>query len=610
MASEEPGFFDGETDYGYDEYYNMETDIHKDIYRISQKINIFLQFLTISTNIFHLIVLLQKELRSGAIYILMTGICFCDIINFLLDFYNIGIERIWWSNPFSFIAYCLDFKYMHVSPFHYSIQLIIRITRPTATWLAILMALIRTLSVMFPMSNWIQNMTKSRNVVFTIFAVFGFWMLFYSWSLVLHRVVWYPDVLYKDCIYYKEHSKFKKYIFVIPSEYAELQFKQDTWDHYTKFVPTLLYPILTIALLFQLRAIKKKRENVQKNSLSDRSDKTTKLILAMTVCLMLSEGLSGLVGLLIQIEAAKLAEDYTEEEAEWVSLELCDRSWITVKSPSKSSRALLGSLSFICKNLVTFNASTHPFFCFIMSSQYRDTVKGMFCKAKKKKFTILIMESVNFPMFQKSLQLVMVQKNGYSNSTGGIYLTSSDNMVHPTMAASGRETIPSKTPLFLNILSENSEFTNEFKMEALAEGKDPMCYPKIPILEVLNLKNGFLDKNGAMTIEYGFHFDSFFDQIQKIWKFNLKSKIFDCESKKNMISYKGNKIMYSHKQLILFHDTHSKIYNGKNMIDIMEIPNTIKMEYFENFLQIAHGVQLKLYGKDTSQFSEKKSINR
>ncbi|ULT92204.1 hypothetical protein L3Y34_009741 [Caenorhabditis briggsae] len=378
MVSEEPGFFDGETDYGYDEYYNMETDIHKDIYRISQKINIFLQFLTISTNIFHLIVLLQKELRSGAIYILMTGICFCDVINFLLDFYNVGIERVWWSNPFSFIATCLDFKYMYVSPFHYSIQQIIRITRPTATWLAILMALIRTLSVMFPMSNWIQNITKSRNVVFMIFGVFGFWTVFYSWSLVLHRVVWYPDVLNKECYFYKEHKKIKKNILVIPSEYGELQFKQDSWDPFVKFIPTILYPILTIALLFQLRAIKKKRENVQKNSLSDRSDKTTKLILAMTVCLMLSEGLSGLVGLLIQIKTAKLADpsgDFTEEEVEWV--------------------ALLGTALFICKNLVTFNASTHPFFCFIMSSQYRDTVKAMFCRAKKKKFTTIKVSSAS-----------------------------------------------------------------------------------------------------------------------------------------------------------------------------------------------------------------------
>ncbi|CAO4381972.1 unnamed protein product [Caenorhabditis nigoni] len=199
-------------------------------------------------------------------------------------------------------------------------------------------------------------------------------------------------------------------------------------------------------------------------------------------------------------------------------------------------------------------------------------------------------------MFQKSLQLVMVQQIRFLNSTGGIYLKSSDKMVHPVMAASGRETIPSKTPLFLNILSENTEFKNEFKMEAFAEGKDPMCYPKIPILDVLNLKNGFLDENGAMTIEYGFHFNSIFDQIQKMWKFNLKSKIFDCESKKNMISYKRTKILYSHKQLILFHDTHSEISHKKNIIDIMEIPKTIEMEYFENFLQIAHGVQLKLYG--------------
>ncbi|ULT92205.1 hypothetical protein L3Y34_009742 [Caenorhabditis briggsae] len=172
----------------------------------------------------------------------------------------------------------------------------------------------------------------------------------------------------RDCDGYKEEFKTSKlHILVIPTEYTKYQFKQDNLDPFIKFIPTVLYPILTIALLFQLRSIKKKRENVQKNSLSDRSDKTTKLILAMTICLMLSEGLSGLVGLLLKIQAEK----FSDPEA---VVTVADEEWI----------ALLETLSYICKNLVTFNASTHPFFCFIMSSQYRDTVKAMFCKPKKK----------------------------------------------------------------------------------------------------------------------------------------------------------------------------------------------------------------------------------
>ncbi|CAP36056.1 Protein CBR-SRW-17, partial [Caenorhabditis briggsae] len=356
--------------------YNMETDIHKDIYRISQKINIFLQFLTISTNIFHLIVLLQKELRSGAIYILMTGICFCDVINFLLDFYNVGIERVWWSNPFSFIATCLDFKYMYVSPFHYSIQQIIRITRPTATWLAILMALIRTLSVMFPMSNWIQNITKSRNVVFMIFGVFGFWTVFYSWSLVLHRVVWYPDVLNKECFYYnRDKQSYQRYALVMDKTRFTFLFSSESLEPIVRFIPTICYPILTIALIFQLRSIKKKRENVQKNSLSDRSDKTTKLILAMTVCFMLSEGLCGLDGIIIPILNKKIQKKYSEDLADWIKFLL--------------------SSQYIIISLRCFNSISHLFVCYSMSSQYRNTFKYVFFLQRKAEIKIIPVKSVN-----------------------------------------------------------------------------------------------------------------------------------------------------------------------------------------------------------------------
>ncbi|CAO4381967.1 unnamed protein product [Caenorhabditis nigoni] len=179
----------------------------------------------------------------------------------------------------------------------------------------------------------------------------------------------------------------------------------------------------------------------------------------------------------------------------------------------------------------------------------------------------------------------------------GICLKSSDNitnMVHPVMVAYGGETIPSKTLLFLNISSENREFKNKFKMEALAKGKDPICYPKVSILDLLNLKNGFLDENGAMTIEYGFHFEGIFDDDQEMWKFNLESKPFDGELKKNMISYKGDEILYSHKQLVLFHDSHSKISDEMHGMDLLGIPQKFELEIFEKFLQIAHGVQLKL----------------
>ncbi|CAP21118.1 Protein CBG24532, partial [Caenorhabditis briggsae] len=102
-----------------------------------------------------------------------------------------------------------------------------------------------------------------------------------------------------------------------------------------------------------------------------------------------------------------------------------------------------------------------------------------------------------------------------------------------------------KTPVFFNVLSGNPKFQNKFKIETFAMSHKPVGGPGIPISEVLNSKNGFLDENGSMTIEYGFHFDAIFDEDQEMWKFNLESKLFDCELKKNMITFeKGEKMLY------------------------------------------------------------------
>ncbi|CAO4381948.1 unnamed protein product [Caenorhabditis nigoni] len=159
---------------------------------------------------------------------------------------------------------------------------------------------------------------------------------------------------------------------------------------------------------------------------------------------------------------------------------------------------------------------------------------------------------------------------------------------------------PPKISIFLNVLSKNPKFENKLEFEAFAENDHPVRGPEVPFLDVLNLKNGFLDANGTMKIEYGFHFDSIFDQNQEIWKFNLKCKVFDGESKKSMITYeKGKKKLFSHKQLILFHDSHSKIYNETHETDTLKLPlYFIEKKDFEKFLQIAHGVQLKLYSSN------------
>uniref|UniRef100_A0A1I7UE34 G_PROTEIN_RECEP_F1_2 domain-containing protein n=1 Tax=Caenorhabditis tropicalis TaxID=1561998 RepID=A0A1I7UE34_9PELO len=347
-----------------------DADIYRQIYRISTDFNTFLQFFTISINIFHLFILLK--LRTGAIYILMIGITLADIFSFLIDFWFVAYEREWITLEFFFFnSFCMIEELSLVTPVYRILNFIVQISRPVSIWLAMLMALIRTLSVMFPMSNWIQKMTESRSVGYMVMGTFAFWILYYTWIMVFWRVVWYPDVLDKSCLFYSQHVKQTQYIIVIHTADRQYEIRQSEWEPYVRLVPTILYPILTVVLLYQLRSIKKRRQS-SKNSLNDRSGSTTKLILFMTVCFMLSEGLAGV-----------------------------DMIWIMHLNEGKGDEGddelltILGTGQYICNNLRTINATSHCFVCFFMSSQYRETVKKMFCWKKNHGTTIKVSSVVS-----------------------------------------------------------------------------------------------------------------------------------------------------------------------------------------------------------------------
>lgn len=186
-----------DTPVNYD-YYYYEEDVYKKVYNFSTRLNIYLQIFTVIVNIFHLIILTRKELRSSAIYIIMIGICIFDIINFVLDFYNSALELMWFSNLFpNSEDTCLRSEYTEVNPYIQTIYTLLDISRRVSVWLAIAMALIRTLSVMFPMSSWIQKMVKPKAAVLTVMGMFGFWMVYSCWHFVTFRILWLPDNLSK-----------------------------------------------------------------------------------------------------------------------------------------------------------------------------------------------------------------------------------------------------------------------------------------------------------------------------------------------------------------------------------------------------------------------------
>ncbi|CAO4377119.1 unnamed protein product [Caenorhabditis nigoni] len=275
-------------------------DIFGIIYRRSNDVNIVLEFFTIVVNIFHLLILIQKELRSTSIFILMMGICIADIFGFVTSIYDHGIERFWFqelSNYFDLLwdaspYQCLSLDYMLVDIVLSVKVLIETATRPISIWLSISIAVIRTSSVAFPMSNWVQKLTKPMTATLVVLIVGFFWFIYYSWHFVYAEVLWFPDHTFSACLYIYQIQAPNGSVLAYPMEKYDIIQKREQFEYLVRVVPAVLYPLLAVFLIIELVKIRKRRLRMN-SSEKENPDNTTKLILFMTFSFMMSEGLAG-----------------------------------------------------------------------------------------------------------------------------------------------------------------------------------------------------------------------------------------------------------------------------------------------------------------------------
>ncbi|CAL2046781.1 unnamed protein product [Caenorhabditis brenneri] len=106
----------------------------------------------------------------------------------------------------------------------------------------------------------------------------------------------------------------------------------------------------------------------------------------------------------------------------------------------------------------------------------------------------------------------------------------------------------------------------------------------IPILEILDLKNGWLD-NGTLFFEYGIQVDAV--MRFNFWEFNFYDKLFNAGAEMIQFSRKYSGCLYAHCQLL------------KHQSPTLENTVTVRgghdeLCFFPLVLQIAHGVQFKL----------------
>ena len=108
---------------------------------------------------------------------------------------------------------------------------------------------------------------------------------------------------------------------------------------------------------------------------------------------------------------------------------------------------------------------------------------------------------------------------------------------------------------YLKVRNSNEILQEKFKQEAFTNlERDKIAIGKpIPLLEVLNMKNGWL-KDEKCTVEYGIQVETILG-ADGVRRFNFYEELFDCKRKQNMISFcqeidlNNKRYLHCHKQV-------------------------------------------------------------
>ncbi|KAF1753132.1 hypothetical protein GCK72_019688 [Caenorhabditis remanei] len=202
-------------------------------------------------NLIHLLILTRKELRNNVVFIIMIGICICDLLvsscNIIhktyekVDSSTCGTNEQWWFVFIELIALAVQ-----------------KFGRLNSAILALTMAGIRAVTVMFPMNKVSDSLMKpSYGLRISIFE-----------SLVC--VIWYI-LSYSSYIIYKGTGFREGREFVWEDSCYFAADKGNGLNDYIEgifvFLLTAVYLITTATLLITLKLAQKSRKNLKSDKL-------------------------------------------------------------------------------------------------------------------------------------------------------------------------------------------------------------------------------------------------------------------------------------------------------------------------------------------------------
>lgn len=167
-----------------DELYNLLNDTAKTVHDSNYfmaKVNIIAGSATILINSVHLSVIMRKEMRQNAVYIIIMFLSLLDIITSLTTI-SLNFHSVW---IYESTDYCYESSSYGFLVFNQIASSIIGGSSFSVPWLILLMAFYRAVAVSFPMSNLIERVTKTRNLIAVVIGIMTLESAFTTSSVLL-----------------------------------------------------------------------------------------------------------------------------------------------------------------------------------------------------------------------------------------------------------------------------------------------------------------------------------------------------------------------------------------------------------------------------------------
>ncbi|CBX33053.2 LOW QUALITY PROTEIN: Protein CBG10442, partial [Caenorhabditis briggsae] len=299
-------------------------------------LDIYIFVSSVVINLCHFSILTRKSMRSTSINLVMASVAVADILSQIYGIYR-NVEVYLESQ-------CYDFWYYLV--FYENKLFWLQTTvRRYSTFLGFSISLIRTLVIRYPMSSNLEKLPQPKTSLYFITAV-----IFITLPSTVLGFFEYSEMYNGEMECENEQGgKYNSYF----STYSD--FLKTITFVFCQIIPCLLYPFSTFLLVLELRKATESRKRLSSGQKNLDSNRTTKLILYLTLTFFVAEFPLGIIFLV-------------------------DSSLTFQEDFYFLSNVLLFSFYNFFSVLLSLNTCFHMFICLVMSTQYREAVKGIvFC---------------------------------------------------------------------------------------------------------------------------------------------------------------------------------------------------------------------------------------